>query len=703
MSLVAYSRHGPVAVLTIDNPPVNAMSPGVPKGICRGVERAGRDDGVTAIVLVGAGRGFIAGADIRYFSLPWPGGEESFKDVIAAFEESPRPVVAAIHGHALGGGLEIAMACHYRVITPDASVGQPEVKLGFPPGAGGTQRLPRLAGVEAALDMIVSGDPVKAHKAAALGIVDEVIEGDLLPGAMDFARRMSAGGGPHRRTRDRNVACDDRSLFDVKRKAIARRARGMRAPEACIECVEAAVDLEFDAGIARERAIFEACVNSAESIALRHVFFAERAARKIPGIARDARPRDIAAAGVVGAGTMGGGIAMSFANAGIPVTVVERNDEALARGIETIRTNYAASVAKGRLTPEAMSRRMQRIKPSLEFGELADADMIIEAVFEEMAVKKQVFAELDRVARADAILASNTSYLNIDEIAATLPGRSGHVLGTHFFSPANVMRLLEVVRTANVSDVDLVTTMAVGRRMRKLPVVAGVCHGFIGNRMLEGYFGEAALMIEEGAHAQHIDAVMFDYGMAMGPLAVMDLAGLDIGWSKRKDAAGGVCEDSRGTYVANRLCELGRFGQKTSRGYYVYEKGSRAGIPDPEVDALAADAARRFGLTRREFSDQEILERCLYPLINIGADILAEGHALRASDIDLVYINGYGFPAWRGGPMHWAGTLGLDRVHGAVCRYHAEHGFAHWRPSPLLERLAREGRTFEEFDAQRRG
>ena len=703
MSLVGYDKHGSVAVLTVNNPPVNAMSPGVPKGICEGIARANGDDEIKAIVLIGGGRGFIAGADIRYFSLPWPEGEETFKHIIAAFEASPKPVIAAIHGHALGGGLETAMACHYRVIVPTANVGQPEVKLGFPPGAGGTQRLPRLAGLVPALDMIVTGNPIKAPKAAALGIVDQVIEGDLLDGALAFAKDKGTQDGGHRRTRDIGIVCEDKGIFEAKRKEIARRARGMRAPFACIECVEAAVELDFDAGVKRERDIFTECVTSDESKAMRHVFFAERAANKIPGIAKDLKPRTIAKAGVLGAGTMGGGIAMNFVNAGIPVTIVEQSQEALDRGMGIIEKNYAATVAKGRMSQEQMDGCMAHITPSVEMADLGDADMIIEAVFETMAVKKEVFAKLDQVAKPDAILTSNTSYLNINEIAETVPRRDGHVLGTHFFSPANVMRLVEVVRTDNVSDENLVTTMDIGRRMRKLPIVTGVCHGFIGNRMLEGYFGEASIMVEEGARPLHIDTVMFGYGMAMGPLAVMDLAGLDIGWSKRKDAGDGTAADDRGAYVSNRLCEMGRFGQKSKRGYYIYEEGSRKPAPDAEVDQLAADAAKHFGLERRDFTDQEILERCLYPLVNIGADILAEGHALRASDIDLVYINGYGYPGWRGGPMHWAGSVGLKTVYEKVCAYHESLGFDHWKPSALLKRLAEENMTFEDYDKENAG
>jgi len=702
MALVNYEVRGTVAVLSVDNPPVNAMSPGVPKGICQGVARANADQDVTAIVLIGAGRGFIAGADIRYFSLPWPEGEERFADIIAAFEASPKPVVAAIHGHALGGGLETAMACHYRVIVPSAQVGQPEVKLGFPPGAGGTQRLPRLAGIKAALDMIVSGNPVKAPKALELGIVDQVIEGDLLEGAVSFAAEKGTQKGPHRRTRDIALSLDDPAVFDAKRKEIARSARGMRAPYACIECIEAAVALDFDAGVKREREIFDQCVTSDESRALRHVFFAERAAAKVPGIGKDTPLKELKAAGVLGAGTMGGGIAMNFVAAGLPVTIVEQSQEALDRGMAVIEKNYASTVAKGRMTQEQMDKALAMITPSVNYEDLAGADVIIEAVFEEMAVKKEVFAKLDKVAKKEAILTSNTSYLDVNAIAATVPGRHGNVLGTHFFSPANVMRLLEVVRTDSVTDSNLMTILDLGRRMRKLPVVAGVCHGFIGNRMLEGYFGEASIMVEEGSEPQRIDKVMYDFGMAMGPLAVMDLAGNDIGWRKRKDAGGGVPVEIRGGFVANRLCEMGHFGQKARRGYYIYDE-NRTATPNPDVTDLAAKARAFFKVEPREHGDQEILERCMYPLVNIGAKILEEGFALRASDIDLVYLNGYGFPTRRGGPMHWAGTVGLGKVLEAVQGYHARLGFEHWKPSALLVRLAGEGRTFEDYDRENAG
>ena len=700
MTLVRYEVAGDVAVITVDNPPVNALSPGVPGGIIEGLGQANSDQSISAIVLIGEGRGFIAGADIRYFSKPWPESEPRLGGAIEGIETSSKPVVAAIHGHALGGGLELAMCCHYRVIVPGARVGQPEVKLGIPPGAGGTQRLPRLAGVKAALDMIVSGDPVTAQQSVSLGICDQLVEKDLLDGALEFASEVGQAGGPHQLARDRNVVVEASNLFEAKRKQIERRARGMRTPYACIECVEAAVELPFDEGLAREREIFEVCVTSDESKAMRHVFFAQRAAGKIPGVSKSIEPCQFGSAGVVGAGTMGGGITMNFANAGIPVTVVEQDAALLDKGLSIIQKNYATTVAKGRLTQESMDKRLALITGSTMLDELADADIVIEAIYEEMPVKKELFGRLDKCTKATAVLTSNTSYLDVNEIAESIPKRKGNVLGTHFFSPANVMRLLEVVRTDTVDEAVLMSVLNLGRKMGKLPIVSGVCHGFIGNRMLEGYFGEAAIMVEEGAEPEHIDRVMYEFGMAMGPLAVSDLAGLDIGWAKRKAAGNGVATDIPGSFVPNRLCEMGRYGQKTNRGYYLYEKGSRAPVPDPEVKDFAEQAARKFGIGPRDFDDREILERCLYPLINIGAAILEEGIALRASDIDLVYLNGYGFPVWRGGPMHWAGVIGLDVVAAGVRQYSRKSDLGHWKLSGVLENLADDGKTFEDYDKE---
>ena len=700
MTLVRYEVSDNVAVISVDNPPVNALSPGVPGGIIDGLRQANSDSSISAVVLIGEGRGFIAGADIRYFSKPWPEGEPRLGGVIEGIETSSKPVVAAIHGHALGGGLELAMCCHYRVIVPQARVGQPEVKLGIPPGAGGTQRLPRLAGVKAALDMIVSGDPVTAEQSVSLGICDQLIEKDLLEGALEFASKVGQAGGPHQLARDRKVVVEDRELFEAKRKQIERRARGMRTPYACIECVEAAVELPFDEGLAREREIFEVCVASDESKAMRHVFFAERAAGKIPGVKKSIEPSQFGSAGVVGAGTMGGGITMNFANAGVPVTVVEQDAALLEKGLSIIQKNYATTVAKGRLSQDKMDARLALITGSTSLDDLADADIVIEAIYEEMPAKKELFGRLDECLKATAVLTSNTSYLDVNEIAESIPKRIGNVLGTHFFSPANVMRLLEVVRTDTVDETVLMSVLNLGRKMGKLPIVSGVCHGFIGNRMLEGYFGEAAIMVEEGAEPEHIDRVMCEFGMAMGPLAVSDLAGLDIGWAKRKAAGNGVASDVPGSFVPNRLCEMGRYGQKTNRGYYLYEKGSRVPVPDQEVKDLAEQAARKFGIGPRDFDDREILERCMYPLINIGATILEEGIALRASDIDLVYLNGYGFPVWRGGPMHWAGVIGLDVVAEGVRQYSKKSDLCHWKLSRVLEKLADSGKSFEDYDKE---
>ena len=700
MTLVRYEVSDDVAVITVDNPPVNALSPGVPGGIIDGLRQANSDSSISAVVLIGEGRGFIAGADIRYFSKPWPEGEPRLGGVIEGIETSSKPVVAAIHGHALGGGLELAMCCHYRVIVPQARVGQPEVKLGIPPGAGGTQRLPRLAGVKAALDMIVSGDPVTAQQSVSLGICDQLVEKDLLEGALEFASKVGQAGGPHQLARDRNVVLEDAKLFEAKRKQIERRARGMRTPYACIECVEAAVELPFDEGLARERKIFEVCVASDESKAMRHVFFAERAAGKIPGVKKSIEPSQFGSAGVVGAGTMGGGITMNFANAGVPVTVVEQDAALLEKGLSIIQKNYATTVAKGRLHQDKMDARLALITGSTSLDDLADADIVIEAIYEEMPAKKELFGRLDECLKATAVLTSNTSYLDVNEIAESIPKRIGNVLGTHFFSPANVMRLLEVVRTDTVDETVLMSVLNLGRKMGKLPIVSGVCHGFIGNRMLEGYFGEAAIMVEEGAEPEHIDRVMYEFGMAMGPLAVSDLAGLDIGWAKRRAAGNGVASDIPGSFVPNRLCEMGRYGQKTNRGYYLYEKGSRVPVPDPEVKDLAEQAARKFGIGPRDFDNREILERCMYPLINIGATILEEGIALRASDIDLVYLNGYGFPVWRGGPMHWAGVIGLDVVAEGVRQYSKKSDLCHWKLSRVLEKLADSGKSFEDYDKE---
>ena len=692
MGGASLERTAAVGVITIDNPPVNAMSPGVPGAILARLSEAQADDAIEAVVLRGAGKGALAGADIRSFGKPWPEGEPTLRDVIPAIEQSAKPVIAALSGYCLGGALEMALSCHYRVASRKTQVGQPEVALGFPPGAGGTQRLPRLAGVEKALAMIVDGTPIDAGEAAEHGILDRVIDGDLLEGAVAFAQERIAAGPPHPLARERTPELKDPEIFATTRARLERRARGQRAPVACLECVELALELPFDEGIRKEREIFAACMASAESTALRHVFFAERAARRVPGIDKETPVRPIESAAIVGAGTMGRGIATCFANAGIPVRLMDSDSDALERALAAIRGDYEQRVARGRIGAADAEARIGLIEPIQTLEQVAGTDLVIEAVFEEMPLKEEVFRSLDAVCDEGAIIASNTSYLDVNHLADLVPGRRGNVLGLHFFSPAQVMRLLEVVRTDSATPETLATVLALARRLGKLAVVAGVCHGFIGNRMLEGYAREVRFLLEEGASPAEIDSALTGFGMAMGPCAVSDLAGLDVSWRKRKADAHLRDPAKRYSAVADRLCELGRFGQKTGAGFYRYEPGSRTPIPDPEVDALIAEVAAESGINRRTIGADEIVERCLYPLVNEGARILDEGIALRASDIDLVWINGYGFPRWRGGVMHWADAVGLDAVHAAIARLDEIQDF--WEPAPLLSRLASEGKGF---------
>ena len=694
--LVRREQHGAVSIVIIDNPPVNAIAVGVPKGIVEAITDAQADPSVTALIVTGGGRGTIAGADIRMFGKPWPKTEPRLWDVIDSIEASPKPVVAALPDLCLGGGLELAMACHYRVIAAKGMVGQPEVKLGMPPGAGGTQRLPRLAGVAKALDMILTGEPIAAQEALQYGVVDAVLEGDFLSEACGFAERKVSTCDTHPLVRDKTLQNPDPDIFDKTRAKIAKRARGQLAPFACIDCVEAATTMSFDQGIRFERETAEACKGSIEGAALRHVFFAERAARKIPGVTRDTPIDSIERGGVIGAGTMGGGIAMCFANAGMPVILIEREQDALDRGLSRIRSNYEASAKRGRLSRQDIEQRMALIAPRLDFGALKDADIVIEAVFEEMDVKKKVFRELDKVCKGNAILATNTSYLDVDQIASVASERKPNIVGTHFFSPANVMRLLEVVRASAVSPRTLASVTQLGRRLGKIPIVAGVCHGFIGNRMLEGYFREAHFLLEEGAMPEQVDQVLTEFGMAMGPFAVADLAGLDISWANRKANAHKRDPSKRYSVVADRLCERGWFGQKIGRGFYRYEQDGRRPISDPEVQELIIEVSKALGIERRAIDSEEILLRCLAPLVNEGARILQEGIALRASDIDLVWINGYGFPSWRGGPMFWAERRGLTEMLEAIRRFNTQHDF--WEPAPLLEQLVSDGKGFAETD-----
>ncbi len=685
---VDLDRRGRVAVLTVNNPPVNALSQHVRQGLHEGVKQAIADAAVSAIVITCAGRTFIAGADITEFGKPpvAPGLHE----VLDLIEGSPKPVVAAVHGTALGGGLEVTLACHYRVGVKDARFGLPEVKLGLLPGAGGTQRLPRVVGVEKGLSMMVSGDPIRADEALASGLIDEIVQGDLTAAAVAFAEKVLAEKRPLKKIRD----LDDKlaavrgkpEVFANFRKSVARQTRGFRAPENIIKAVEAAVGLPFAEGLKRERELFLELLSSTESKAQRYFFFAEREAAKIPDVPVDTPARDIKKAAVIGAGTMGGGIAMNFANVGIPVTVVEMNQEALDRGLGIVRKNYEATASRGRLTAADVEKRVGLIHGTTDWNAVRDADIVIEAVFEEMPVKKEVFAKLDGLAKPDAVLATNTSTLDVDEIAAATK-RPESVIGTHFFSPANVMRLLENVRGAKSSKSTVATVMTLGRRINKVPVLVGVCYGFVGNRMLHQRGQQAEKLILEGALPHQVDKVLTDFGFPMGPFAMGDLAGLDVGWRIRKGR--GVKSP-----VADRICELGRFGQKTGAGYFKYEKGDRTPIPDPEVEKIIVDVATAQGITRRHVTDEEILQRLLYPMVNEGAKILEEKIAIRASDIDVIWVYGYGWPVYRGGPMFWADQIGLRSVRDTMLAVQKATGDAFWTPAPLLARLADEGKGF---------
>jgi len=695
--VVLYERRGSVGVITVDNPPVNALSRAVREGLVDGIWQGLNDADAKALIIIGAGRTFIAGADIKEFGKPLEPPDLNM--VIAGIETASKPVVAAIHGTALGGGLEVALGCHWRVAVPSAQVGLPEVKLGLLPGAGGTQRLPRLIGVKPALDLITTGDFVRAPKAKALGIIDEIIEGDLLEGAIRFAEGVAGKGTAGRRIREHEEKLAEAratpGFFAEYHAAVRKRARGQQSPLACVDAVEAAATLPFAEGMKRERAIFQELVTSPQSRALIHAFFAEREAMNIPDVPADTPVRPIKSAAVIGAGTMGGGIAMNFANAGIPVTVVETAQEALDRGLGVVRNNYAGTVAKGRLDQAAMDKRMGLIKGTLDLSAVKDADVIVEAVFEEMPIKKELFAKLDKIAKPGAVLASNTSTLDIDAIAA-VTSRPQEVIGTHFFSPANVMRLLEIVRGAKTAKDVIATTMRLGKTLAKVPVLVGVCDGFVGNRMIFQYSREAEFLLEEGALPWQIDKALQDWGMAMGPFAMSDMAGNDVGWRIRKAQAASRPNDRRYSHLADQICEKGRFGQKANAGWYRYEKGSRAPLPDPEIEKMIVAESQRLGITRKAISDEEIIKRTIYALVNEGAKILEEGIALRPGDIDVIYLTGYGFPAWRGGPMFYADTIGLDQVYADVKRFHETHGFW-WRPAPLLEKLAREGKRFADL------
>jgi 3-hydroxyacyl-CoA dehydrogenase len=687
---VSFTRDGEIGVITVANPPVNALSQPVRAGLKDAVQAGLADAGVKAMVLICDGATFIAGADIREFGKPL--AAPSLVPVIDAMEASDKPIIAAIHGTALGGGLEVALGCHYRVAVPSARVGLPEVNLGLLPGAGGTQRLPRLVGVEKALDFIVQGTHVPAAEAQRLGLLDELIEGDLKTGAIAFARRVLAENRGVKRASALPVAPVAADFFANYEAGIARRLRGFKAPFNIIKSVQAAAELPFAAGMQREAELFQELMTSSESRAQRHVFFAEREVAKIPGLPKDTAQREIKTAAVIGAGTMGGGIAMNFANAGIPVTLLEINREALDRGIGVIRKNYEATASKGRLTAADVEKRMGLITPSTSYDDIQQADVVIEAVFENMEIKQEVFRKLDSVAKPGAILATNTSTLNVDTIASATK-RPQDVIGMHFFSPANVMRLLENVRGKQTANDVIATVMNLSRRIGKIGALVGVCDGFVGNRMLHQRTREAMFLVEEGAKPEQIDKVLYDFGFPMGPFAMADMAGLDVGYKVREERRKAGKIEPRESLWIDRIVEMGRHGQKTKAGIYRYEDG-RTPLPDPEIERLIAQCARDAGIAQRQISDQEILERCLYPMVNEGAKILEEGIAARALDIDIIWINGYGFPAYRGGPMFWADEIGLKTVCDAYQKYARQCGDTYWKPAPLLERLAREGKGF---------
>ena len=695
---VTFERHDDVALLRLTNPPVNGLSFAMRAALGARVAEALADDAVAAIVIAGADRMFCGGADIREFSQPPPPGAASLPAILDEIEASPKPVVAAIHGVAAGGGLEVALACHVRLAAPGTRLGLPEVTLGILPGAGGTQRMPRLIGVEAALDVIVGGKLHPVDKAVALGFVDECVEGDLVAAAIARARQFAADGAPLRRAstleEHLEAARGRPEIFETFRQKMAKRARGFDAPYACVDCVETALTLPYAEALKNERAVFNRLRASDQSAAQRHAFFAEREVAKIPDVPKTTPVRPVATAAVVGCGTMGGGIAMSIANAGLPVTILESSRDALDRGLAIIRRNYAATVSKGRLSQAEMDARLARITPTLEDADLGAADVVIEAVFEELPLKKEVFGRLDRVCKPDAILATNTSTLDVDAIADAT-SRPEQVIGTHFFSPANVMKLMENVRGARTSPQTIATIMKLSKTLGKVGVLVGVCDGFVGNRMLYAYRRQADFLLEEGALPAQIDKAIYDFGLPMGPYQMADLAGLDVSWRIRKAQAPTRPAHLRYSPIADRVCEMGRFGQKTGAGWYRYAAGSRVPIPDPLIHELVTGVSAELGIARRTISEDEIVPRCLHPLVNEGAKILDEGLALRASDIDVIWMHGYGFPRYRGGPMFWADLVGLRTIYDTMSRLYDAHG--EWlEPAPLLKRLADAGKGFKD-------
>jgi 3-hydroxyacyl-CoA dehydrogenase len=676
-----------IAVITIDNPPVNALGTAVREGVAECMYAAIADPHVNGIVLACAGRTFVAGADVTEFGKART--TSGWRELLKAMEDTPKPIVAAIHGTAFGGGLELALGCHFRVATAQAQLGLPEVKLGLLPGGGGTQRLPRAVGVELAVKMIVGGDPISGTEAAKHGLVDEIVEGPRA-GAEAFVHKVLAEQRPLRKLRDDDsklaAAKADRSIFSNAVAAMTKRSGGLEAPFAAADAVGFALDLPFNEGLDRERELFLRLEASEQSKAQRHAFFAEREARKIAGVPKDTKPRPVERVAIIGAGTMGGGIAMSFANVGIPVTLIETDTQALGRGLGVIRKNWETSAARGSIPADAPALRMALITGAIGIENVKDANLVIEAVFETMAVKKTVFGQIDQFAKPGAVLASNTSYLDIDEIAR-ITTRPQDVLGMHFFSPANVMKLCEIVRGAKTVPDALATAVSIARRIEKVPVVVGVCHGFVGNRMLSQRATQTHELLLAGALPQQVDAVLTRFGMPVGPFAMSDIAGLDVGWRSRKDR--GVKLE-----IPDSLCEAGRFGQKVGKGYYRYEGSSRTPLPDPDIEKLICETIARLGRKPRAITDEEILERSLYPMVNEGARILAEGIATRPGDIDVVWLYGYGWPIHRGGPMFWADQIGLKHIAERLAYYARETGDPSLEPAPLLKRLAAEGQSF---------
>ena len=697
MNTVSYETVDEIGVITVNNPPVNALSHSVRSGILDALKRAQEDES-RAILILCDGRTFIAGADISEFGKPPK--QPHLPDLINEIEASGKMVVAAIHGTALGGGFEVTLGCHYRIAHESAKVGFPEVKLGLFPGAGGTQRTPRLAGVAAAIELMGNGVPISATEAESLGLVDKVVAGDLREAAFDYVQELVNSEAEARRTSEIVLDGVDENAFDSARTLFAKRARGQVAPQKMIEAVAAATTMPFAEGLAKERELFVELMAGSQSTAMRHLFFAERQAARIDGLARDIEKRPVEKVGIIGGGTMGGGIAMSFANAGFTVTMLEINDEALARGLSIVEKNYAGSVKRGKLSEEKATACRDRISGVTDYSALSDVDLVIEAVFEDPELKKDIFRQLDAVCKPGAILATNTSYQDVNEIAAAT-SRPEDCIGMHFFSPAHIMKLLEVVRGAETSDDVLATVMAIGKKIRKVSVMSGVCYGFIGNRMLGGYFREAQLCLIGGGLPESIDAALYDWGMAMGPISVADLAGLDVGYKARQALAEEDRGDPRASRVPDALVEAGRLGQKSGAGFYRYDPETRQKSSDPEVLEIIEREAKALGIERDPIDADEIIDRLIFALINEGINILDEGIAQRPSDIDVVYVYGYGFPAWRGGPMHYADEVGLDKVLQRIEEFRDRFGAENWTPAPLLKSLVKQEQTLAEWSATR--